>query len=210
MAHRFREGTLLLLKIIAFLSIVGCSDVIVIERVATWTPTPRPTATSTATPDASTVTTEAPTRIVVEKISLDAEVVEMGWETQENWQGELISEWVVPENEAGWHINSAKPGQGSNVVISGHNASLGGHVFADIEGLEIGDLIGLYNDEGFLFTYQVQESTIVRTFAGPPESELFLQESMAPTETERLTLITCWPSWTNTHRLVIVAEPYSG
>ncbi len=32
-------------------------------------------------------------------------------------------------------------------------------------------------------------------------------EWIAPTTNERLTLVTCWPKRSNTHRLIIVAEP---
>ena len=56
---------------------------------------------------------------------------EMDWVTEER-RGQVVSEWVIPENEAGWHRNSAWPGQGGNIVISGHNASLGGQIFADV------------------------------------------------------------------------------
>jgi sortase A len=30
---------------------------------------------------------------------------------------------------------------------------------------------------------------------------------MNPTEDERLTMITCWPYTSNTHRLIVVAKP---
>ena len=32
---------------------------------------------------------------------------------------------------------------------------------------------------------------------------------IAPTDDERLTLVTCWPYISNTHRLIIVAKPVS-
>jgi sortase (surface protein transpeptidase) len=30
---------------------------------------------------------------------------------------------------------------------------------------------------------------------------------LQPSDDERLTLVTCWPQWSNTHRLIIVARP---
>ncbi|MEJ2757668.1 MAG: GAF domain-containing protein, partial [Anaerolineales bacterium] len=35
------------------------------------------------------------------------------------------------------HLNSARPGEGGNIVSSGHNNSTGGHIFGDIEKLEV-------------------------------------------------------------------------
>ena len=57
------------------------------------------------------------------------------------------------------------------------------------------------------FTYQVIEKNIVRTFAISTEADEYLRSVTEPTSEEQLTLITCWPSWSNTHRLVIVAIP---
>jgi len=192
--------------------VTGCSDIIAIELIPTRTPTPTPTATPTPTPEPVVIDLAVvgmPVRIVAPKIGLDAPVVEMGWVAEER-RGQIVGAWVIPDNEAGWHRNSAWPGQGSNIVISGHNASLGGQIFAEVEALEIGDLVTVWSEAGGEFTYQVQEKTIVRTLFGSQDALDFVQASMASTRSERLTLITCWPNWTNTHRLVIVAEPYPG
>lgn len=211
------------LGIILFLLMVGCSDIIQIVPPGGLAPasplaaTPAPLVVSASTPEIirrqvippAYYGLNPPTRIVAETVNLDAPVVEMGWYVEEKW-GRVSSVWDVPENEAAWHRNSARPGEGGNVVISGHNASLGGQVFAEIENLEVGDLITIWNDVNESFIYQIQEKTIIRTFAATAETQEFLQASMDPTSQEQLTLITCWPRWTNTHRLVIVAEPYGG
>ena len=73
-----------------------------------------------------------PTRIIAKSIELDAPVVAMGWDVQEEG-GKIVTEWQVPEDEAAWHRNSGAPGGGSNVVISGHNNSAGGRIFANLE-----------------------------------------------------------------------------
>jgi len=152
------------------------------------------------------VASGAPTRIVVETIGLDAPVIEMDWQLQERW-GELVSEWNMPDNEAGWHRNSALPGEGSNVVISGHNNSLGGRVFARLEELSAGDRVILWNDRGDSFGYEVREKKYIRTLGASEETQELLRVLIEPTPTEQLTLITCWPNWTNTHRLIIIADP---
>lgn len=184
-----------------FLSLSACSGIIKIERLPTPTPLPPPPVT---TPVAAT--SDIPERLMIDKISLDAPVVEMGWTVQ----GEGVqaaSVWNVPDDEAGWHLNSAAPGQGSNVVISGHNNSTGGHVFGDLEDLDVGDEISLRTSDGQTHRYQISETRIVRAFGASAETLAYLREIMQPTPNERLTLITCWPSWTNTHRLIVMANP---
>ncbi|MBN1994125.1 MAG: sortase [Anaerolineae bacterium] len=174
---------------------------------------PRPVSVASTSSPAELTTlasgSRVPARIVVEKIDLDAPVVEMGWRLQERW-GKLISEWDVPDQEAAWHRNSALPGEGGNVVISGHNNSMGGRVFADLEKLEPGDEIILWTSQGDSFVYQVDEKRLVRALGASQEAQEFLQAVMEPTSYEQLTLITCWPNWTNTHRLIIIANPSQG
>jgi len=187
------------------MGLLACGSVIRIEPISTSTPIP----TVATQPTASTKSLSAggvPMRIVAEAISLDVPVVEMGWKL-EGSGSEAISVWNVPDNEAGWHLNSATPGQGSNVVISGHNNSLGGHVFGELEALAVGDQITIQTAAGTDYRYQISETQIVRAFGASPETLNYLQSIMEPSPTEQLTVITCWPSWSNTHRFVIIAHP---
>jgi len=191
--------------IVLLFGVSACSEIIKIRPI----PTPGPPLVEISQPssiDVSLTTNGKPVRIVAEAVDLDAPVVEMGWRLEE-WGGQVVSEWNVPEFESGWHQNSALPGQGDNVVISGHNNSSGGHVFGNLEALIVGDQITLWTDENESFVYQVSEKQIVRAFAASQESLNYLQAIMESTSSEQLTLITCWPSWTNTHRLIIVAHP---
>ncbi len=196
-----------LLLLIFLLSLSACAGAIKIERIPTPTLPPTPTAPRpTPTTAAPLQPEDNPRRIVVEKIDLDAPVVEMGWMVQGEGS-ETVSLWEVPENEAGWHLNSAQPGQGGNVVISGHNNSSGGHVFGALEALEIGDQVTLLTADDTPHTYRIDETQIVRTLGASQETLDYLRAVIQPTPDERLTLITCWPSWTNTHRLIIIATP---
>lgn len=182
----------------------ACGDII--RVVPADTPTPQITATPQISETPTGEALHHPRRIVAEAINLDAPVVDMGWQVSQ--QGDqFISEWAMPENEAGWHRNSAVPGQGSNVVISGHNASTGGQVFAALDDLQLGDEIILETDQAELITYRVVEKNIIRTFAASAEAQQYLLDVTQPTPREQLTLITCWPSWTNTHRLIVIALP---
>lgn len=162
---------------------------------------PQPTPTPDPFPPASSV----PSRIVVPAIGLDAEVVEMGWELKTRSDGTSYSEWVVPQHAAGWHMNSALPGHESNTVLSGHH-NIHGEVFRDIVQLEPGDEVQLEVD-GTLYSYQVQEKYIVKEKGEPIEVRRENNKFIEPTPEERLTLVSCWPYETNTHRVVVIARP---
>jgi sortase A len=199
----YKQVSFLLVSLTLFLGVLACSELITIERIPTPTLLP---VTPSPTPNTDISSSGRPSRIVAEAIDLDVPVVEMGWRSEQ--QGEqVVSVWIIPDSEAGWHRNSARPGEGSNIVISGHNNSTGGHVFGRVEKLEVGDQITLWDDQGMPFVYQVSETQVVQAFGAPPESLKYLQAIIRPTSREQLTLITCWPSWTNTHRLIVIAQP---
>lgn len=190
----------------------ACSELVVVK------PAPTPTAVPSPPPGGDVDMQFAgaggqqgepglPTRLVAESIGLDAPVVRMDWQV-ESTSGQDVSVWNVPENEAGWHANSARPGEGSNVVISGHNNSTGGHVFGALNRLKTGDLVTLWAG-GQAYMYRVSHRQIVRAFGASPETLAYLRQVIQPTAREQLTLITCWPNWTNTHRLVVIADPVS-
>jgi sortase A len=186
-----------------FVGISGCGGIIEVVPVSQLTPT---AAEEAPPPRELSTPGDSPVRIVAETIGLDSDVVEMGWQVVESL-GQQTSEWTMPYAEAGWHLNSARPGERSNVVISGHNESTGGQVFAELEELQLGDTITLWTVGEEVYDYQVVDKTIIRTFAISDEADAYLRTVTQPTAEEQLTLITCWPRWTNTHRLIVVAEP---
>jgi sortase A len=194
--------------IILHLGTAACTGIV---QIVPYTPTPNPIVTPDVPTNHSITASigRLPARIVAKSIGLDTPIVEMGWRLVERW-GEQVSEWNMPENEAAWHRNTAWPGEGSNIVISGHNASTGGQVFADLEELQIGDEITLWNENHETFVYQLIEKNIVRTFASSSEAQEYLRQVTEPTDKEQLTLITCWPRLSNTHRLIVIAEPKQG
>lgn len=108
---------------------------------------------------------------------------------------------------AGWSTNSAQIGVPGNSVLVGHN-NIYGEVFKDLWLLQDGDQITVHTGSGDR-NYHVSQ---IATFE---ERDLSLEMRMenarwiAPTSDERLTLVTCWPYWNNTHRLVVVATPDS-
>jgi sortase A len=176
---------------------------------ASATPTPLPTLTPlpTSTPTPTPVRPPAhspPTRIVIPKIGVDAEVVEVGWKLV-NQTGEMVSVWETADNAAGFHKTSAYPGNPGNTVLSGHH-NIKGEVFRYLVDLEPGDEVILYA-EGREYRYTVEDNFILQEKGVSAEQRHLNAQWIAPTEDERLTLVTCWPYWTNTHRVIVVAKP---
>lgn len=166
----------------------------------TSTPGPTSPAPSTRPPPA----TAPPDRIVAPAIGLDAPVVPVGWKTVEE-NGQTYTEWEVADYAAGWHKTSAYPGNVGNTVISGHH-NIRGEVFRYVVNLEPGHIVDLYVGQT-VYRYVVTEKYILKEKGMPPEVREENARWIAPTDDERLTLVTCWPYTNNTHRVVVVAKP---
>ena len=171
-------------------------------------PTPSPTSSPTAsvTPEPFPSGKSVPSRILAPTIGLDSKVVEMGWEVEYDNEGKPESSWVVPEFAAGWHKNSSLPGHPGNTVLSAHN-NIGGEVFRDLANLEAGHEIEVEAD-GIAYHYVVEEKYIVKEEGESLEvrhqNNRFLDKR---TPDERLTLVSCWPYQTNSHRVIVIARP---
>ncbi|MDW8316213.1 MAG: sortase [Anaerolineae bacterium] len=171
------------------------------------TPAQQP-APPAASPAAEPPLIGQPNRLVIPKIALDVPIVDVGWRVEERGD-QRFTEWETAENAAGRHINSARPGEQGNVVLSGHHNTKG-EVFRRISDLELapGDLIYLYDQTGRRFTYVVDEVTNppLLEVGATPEQRLANARYIQPTTDARVTLVTCWPYWTNTHRVVVVGK----
>lgn len=177
------------------------------EATPTTSPTPRPpTPTPTPTPTRPPAAEKPPTRVVAPSIELDAPVVPMGWEMTDI-TGTMRTEWVVPEDAAGWHLNSAHPGNEENVVLSGHH-NIEGKVFRYLVELHLGDEITLYVDD-VPYVYTVTDKYLLKESGMPLRVRQKNAQWIMPAGDERLTLVTCWPyEWPgNSHRVIVVARP---
>lgn len=149
-----------------------------------------------------------PNRLVIPKIALDVPIQDVGWHVEER-DGMRYTEWDTADNAAGRHINSARPGEQGNVVLSGHHNTKG-EVFRRISDLELvpGDAVYLYDQAGQRFKYIVDEVTNppLLEVGASAEQRLANARYIQPTTDARVTLVTCWPYWTNTHRVVVVAK----
>ncbi len=162
---------------------------------------PQPTPTENPFPPAEAI----PSHIIAPQIGLDASVIEMGWQVLTDASGTQYSEWMVPSGAAGWHKNSMLPGHGGNTVLSGHH-NVDGEIFRYVADLEPGNEIML-EAGGHTYRYQVQEKYILKERGEPIEVRRANNKYIEPTPDERLTLVTCWPYETNTHRVVVIARP---
>jgi sortase A len=93
----------------------------------------------------------------------------------------------------GHYPGTADFGEKGNSVLLGHRNYVYGHYFRELNKLELGDIIILRknNDE---FIYEVTDSFVVE-----PAETWVLDSS----EEAEITLITCTPIITYTHRLII-------
>ena len=125
---------------------------------------------------------EAPTRIVIPAINVDALVVE----------GDT---WEQLKLGVGHHLHTANPGERGNMVLSAHN-DIYGEIFRRLPELELGDEVTIYAEEQ-PYRYIVTAKQIVE----PTEVSV-----MAPTTKPVATLISCYPYMVDTHRIIVIAE----
>ena len=148
----------------------------------------------------------SPVRIIIPALGLDAPVQPMGWRTVGDH-----TEWELPDNAAGHHIDSAFPGESGNVVISGHH-NIGGSVFAQVSRIGesgvafgLGDEIILEDEAARRFVYRVTGWRRIPERDASPADRQENASYLLPTDSPQLTLITCWPADSNTHRVIIMA-----
>ena len=125
---------------------------------------------------------EAPTRVVISAINVDALVVE----------GDSPEQLKLG---VGHYLGSANPGERGNMVLYAHD-DIYGEIFRRLHELELGDEVVIYaGDQPYRYLVtakQIVEPTEVRV--------------LAPTTKPVATLITCYPYMVDTHRVVVVAE----
>ncbi len=147
-----------------------------------------------------------PDRIVVPAIQLDATVITAG-SKKVKVGDQTFDQWVAPNQFAtGWHENSASLDENSNTVINGHHNEYG-KVFGRLIDLQPGETIYVYSG-GKVYPFIISNKMILKEKGTDLKTRMENSAWIQPTTDKRLTLITCWPSETNTHRLIIVAIPY--
>lgn len=146
-------------------------------------------------------------RLVVPSVAIDSKVVEVGWDVIEQ-EGQQVAVWQVAEYAVGHHKGSANPGEGGNVVLAGHVGGLG-LVFRDLFYVQPGEPVILYSN-GAQYRYEVSEKLIVDEEGASPEQRLANAQLIGPTDSEVVTLLTCWPPVGPdkfTQRVIVRATP---
>ena len=181
------------------------------ERLVERT-TPTPQGTAPALPTPQSVLQGAPTAATppvyiapiaglrIPSLQVDAKVqvkgVNEATNTMENPDGPV---------DVAWYGFTAKPGVGAgNAVFSGHvdYINFGKAVFWGLEELKEGDTIEVVLDDGTVVKYGVTASRLYDLASIP------MEEVLASTSTESVTLITCggeFSAGAYTHRLVVRA-----
>ncbi|WP_129633768.1 sortase [Candidatus Oscillochloris fontis] len=148
-------------------------------------------------------------RLVIPSIALDYKVVEVGWSNQEI-DGQTVALWDVANYAVGHHRGSANPGEGGNVVLTGHVGGYG-HVFRDLFYVHPGEPV-IISSGGQQFHYVIYDRLIVDEDGAPPEQRTANAKLIAPTNYEVITMVTCWPPNGPdkfTQRVIVRAVPFS-
>jgi LPXTG-site transpeptidase (sortase) family protein len=146
-----------------------------------------------------------PVRIVIPALGVDAPVEPVAVSSQ-TFEDRYYAQWIVPDRyAAGWHVSSAPLGQAGNTVLNGHN-NVHGAIFRDLIDLSAGDEIILYDDQK-AHKYEVSEQVLLEERGQSLQTRSQNARFMLPSADERLTLVSCWPRVSSTHRLIVIAHP---
>ena len=146
-----------------------------------------------------------PVKIEIPKIELLAPVITADFINTEV-QGKPFGQWEAPEFfAAAWHPDSAVLGETGNTVLNGHHNAYG-EVFKGLVDLEVGDTIFVYSQEKTYEFVIVNRLILEETFMDA-KTRLENARWLSRSDDVRLTLVTCWPDISYTHRLILVASP---
>jgi LPXTG-site transpeptidase (sortase) family protein len=144
-------------------------------------------------------------RIAIPTLGIDVPVAQVSWHLDQI-DGQAVAIWDTIPGSAGHHRGTAAPGAKGNCIISGHSRAQDSGIFNGLWALEPGDIIRLANVQGDEFAYAVDRVEKVEELGQPLAQRLANASFMAPTQDAVLTLITCWPDWAYTHRVIVVAR----
>jgi sortase A len=156
-------------------------------------------------PEIRDVPAGMPTRLVIPAIALESNITPVGWESV-LIDGATYRQWSTTDNLVGWHRLSAKLGQPGNTVLNGHS-NVNGAVFRNLKYVQIGDEITIFSGKQD-YHYIITQKFSVKEKDVSLETRIENAQLIAPTQDERLTLITCANPGA-THRLIVVARPLS-
>jgi LPXTG-site transpeptidase (sortase) family protein len=149
--------------------------------------------------------TAGPGRLIIPAIALDSAIIPVGW-TPVVINGQMYGQWDTAKNEVGWHNLSANLGQSGNTVLAGHS-DINTKIFRNLQDVDIGDeIVAISGVDGQPHHYAVTQKVLLQEAGVPLETRIKNAQWIAPTNDERLTLVTCSRPGA-THRLIVVARP---
>jgi len=178
-----------------------------VSLLVTATPTVIPTPGETSTheaPELAPMHHATWTRIQAPAANIDATIVEVGIKLV-GLPETPRAEWEVAAFAAGHHRDSAYPGEVGNIVLTAHHNILG-EVFRDLWELEPGDEIFLTDSNSIVYRYVTRQVHILQDSGLPAADRAAHLQYLERRPEPILTLVTCWPYETNTHRTVVVAD----
>lgn len=186
-------------------STAGPTATIRLGRTAAAAATQLPPVTTVPLPGPTPDRPGAPQRLVIPELEREIPVVPVGWHLEHRDDG-ARGVWETVSGAAGHHRGSADPGQPGNCVISGHSSNAGGAVLNGLETLAIGDTIELYTVAGDRYVYEITDMLQLDELGASTAERREHARWLDPTEDPVLTLVTCWPAWSYTHRIVVRAK----
>ena len=145
------------------------------------------------------------TRVVIPAADINAPVLTVGMLPATS-SGE--QEWNIARYAVGHHNKTGVLGQGENIVFSSH-ASNCGRIFASLDKAIPGSIITIYEGD-VAHNYTVVSQKLVNAPHPDTHEQISDSEIIAPTKSEQVTFITCWPpSGSNRYSsyLVVIAKP---
>lgn len=181
----------------------------IVAAVPAPTATPVPTSADTAAPtDAPSPAPRPkmpkPTHLTIPTLNVDSNVIEVGLSPVEI-DGQQAYIWDVAPYAVGHNFSSANPGEGENVVLSGHD-DWQGEVFRNLWHLKKGDQLSLQAGDRQI-AYHVDDILLLPEVGEPFEKRIQNAAFIGTTGDERLTLVTCYPYGVDSDRLVVIARP---
>ncbi len=163
------------------------------------TPGPQPTPTPVPEPKKM----PAPTHLAITAIKMDSDIVTVGV-SPIDIDGQQAYIWDVAPYAGGHHFSSANPGEGENVVLSGHD-DWHGEVFKNLWKVKQRDQIILKAGDKD-WRYHVDQILDFPELGQPLDKRLENAAFIGTTGDERQTLVTYYPYGVDSDR-IIIARP---
>jgi LPXTG-site transpeptidase (sortase) family protein len=167
---------------------------------------PLPTITPTPAPTVDYGVPGATGRVEIPAIGVDQVIIPVSWQVK-FVEGQPVAQWDTVDWAAGHNVGSAPIGGPGNTVLTGHTRGNGDGEFQNLWDLNAGDEVHVWDSIGREFTYVVESVNKVQEVGASLEERQENAQYMMPTDDTRLTLITCWPEWVYTHRIIVIARP---